>query len=101
MITVDDLVSTGYLQEVLITEVDNDGNEHKEIWLEVQWKTGGEKMNDRYQVQNYLQTQHPDTANTYIAMTCSAEYMRDNSVATNVKIRNYYGNESFRLADRG
>ena len=66
------------------TEIDLEGNEHKELWLEVQWKSGGEKMYDRYQTQNYLQIKHNDGSEKYIAMTCSAEYMRDTSVATNV-----------------
>ena len=85
----------------MMTEVDLDGSEHKELWLEVQWKTGGEKMDDYYWVQNYLQILHPDSPGKYIAMTCSAEYMRDRTVATNVEIKNYYGTESFKVSDRG
>ena len=44
----DSFISTGFLQEMIKTEIDLDGNEHKELWLEVQWKSGGEKMYDRY-----------------------------------------------------
>ena len=58
-------------------------------------------MYDRYQVQNYLQIKHADGSEKYIAMTCSAEYMRDQSVATNVEIKNFYGTESFKISDRG
>ena len=53
-ISSDAFISTGFLQEMMKTEIDLEGNEHKELWLEVQWKSGGEKMYDQYQVQNYL-----------------------------------------------
>ena len=58
-------------------------------------------MDDYYWVQNYLQILHPDSQGKYIAMTCSAEYYRDRSVATNVEIKNLYGTESFKVSDRG
>ena len=34
-------------------------------------------------------------------MTCSAEYMRESTVSTNVEIKNFYGTESFKITDRG
>ena len=58
-------------------------------------------MSDRYQVQNYLQVEQADNPGSFIAMTCDAEYMEDKAYATDVEIRNYFGNESLRASDSG
>ena len=56
-------------------------------------------MSDRYQVQNYLQVEQSE--GTFIGMTCNTEYMQGNAYATDVEIKNYFGDESLAVANSG
>ena len=47
-----------------------------------------------------MQIESPTNPGTYIAMTCNVEYKRDNSKASTVVIKNYFGNESIRVEDQ-
>ena len=37
-----DISSTGTIREICVHAEDKDGNKLDQVWLEVQWKTGGE-----------------------------------------------------------
>ena len=65
----------------------------------VKWRTGGERFGNETWVQNYLQISDSEAVQTHMVMTCNAEYMRDNGIAENVLILNYYGQQSFRVRD--
>ena len=62
--------SKGSMREYMVT-YDDAGVQVKEVWFEVQWRTGGDLNNNQW-VQNYLQMEDPKKPGMYMAMTCTA-----------------------------
>ena len=93
--------SYGELGEIMIDGTNEIGDQVLQVWLYVKWRTGGERWADEYWIQNYLQIGDSESINTFIVMTCNAEYTREELGGNSaiVFIGNYYGEQSFKVAD--
>ena len=78
-----DTTSEGALREYMMTYEDAEGIEHKEVWLELKWRTGGESYGN-YWIQTYMQMEDPMNPGMFMAMTCTAEYDKGDDFATEV-----------------
>ena len=77
------------MREYLVTYNDEEGIEHKEVWFEIKWRTGGEDYGN-YWIQNYMEMEDLLNPGMYMSITCTAEYNSRDDFAENVLVQNYY-----------
>ena len=88
-------ISDGITMSGSWTETFDDTLGLESVNISVTFRTGGQKWNTGYFVQNYLSIQDSLDPGNLQTFTCSTQYVRTNSYADEVTVNNYYGANSW------